>query len=335
MKPVSVAGNDFPWPQIRRARQIPTDYCFYENHHDRLSMRDLNPDHLRSFLAVVEEGGFSAAARRLNLSQPAVSMQIRDLEARLRLALIERLGKRAYPTAAGEDLIGHAHAVLEAIEAASDAMRRHRDGFLGRVRMGTGRASLTYMLPPVLRRLRDRHPNIEISVKTGTTAEMVADIAANRLDIGLVTLPVDHPGIAVTPVDTRELVAILPMGGPAPPAALAPADLAALPLVLEDLHSNLTTLVLDWLAAGGVRPDPVLIYDNLEAVKAIVGTGLGYSILQFEATTEGVARDRLHVRPLAPALHRTLGIAMRRDKPADHALAIVRDALLRLGAGKA
>ncbi|MCF4166882.1 LysR family transcriptional regulator [Zavarzinia compransoris] len=294
-------------------------------------MRDLNPDQLRSFLAVVEEGGFSAAARRLNLSQPAVSTQVRELEARLQLRLIERLGKRAFPTRAGEDLADHARAVLAALAAASDAMRRHRDGFLGRVRIGTGSASLAYLMPPVLRGLRDRHPNIEITVTTGTTIDMVEDIAANRLDIGLVTLPVEHPGMAVTPIDTRDLVAVLPVGGDEPPPVLRPGDLAGLPLVLETMQSNLTALVLGWLAAGGVRPEPILIYDNMEAVKAIVATGLGYSILQFEATVEGVARDRLQVRRLDPPLRRTLALAVRKDKPLDGALAVVHGALREIG----
>ncbi|PWR20589.1 LysR family transcriptional regulator [Zavarzinia compransoris] len=298
-------------------------------------MRDLSLDQLRSFLTIVDLGGFSAAARHLNLSQPAVSVQIRELESRLGLRLLERLGKRAFPTAAGLELADHARALLAAGEAALAAMRRHRDGFLGKVRIGTGRATLTYLLPPVLRALRDQHPNIDVSVLTGTTLQMIEDIAANRIDIGVVTLPARHPGIEVTPIDERELVAIVPVeAGEPPPPHLGPGDLAGRPLVLEDLHSNLTTLALDWLAAGGVRPDPVLTYDSLEAVKAIVGTGLGYSILQAEAAVGGVAADRLHVRPLVPRLTRRLALAQRRDKPADRAFAIVREALLGLAAVK-
>lgn len=298
-------------------------------------MRAFNLDQLRSFLAVVDLGGFSAAARHLNLSQPAVSVQIRELESRLGLRLLERLGKRAFPTDAGSELAGHARQILAAAEAAALAMRRHRDGFLGKVRIGTGRATLTYLLPPVLRRLRDEHPNIDVTVETGTTLGMIEGIATNRLDIGVVTLPAVHPGIEVLPIDERELVAILPVGdGPLPLPRLVPADLAGRPLVLEDLHSNLTNLVLDWLAAGGVRPEPVLTYDSLEAVKAIVGTGLGYSILQLEAAVDGVAADRLHVRSLEPRLMRTLALAWRRDKPMERALAIVRDALLGIAAVK-
>ncbi|MFZ2872224.1 LysR family transcriptional regulator [Zavarzinia sp.] len=298
-------------------------------------MRDLNLDQLRAFLAVVEAGGFSAAARRLNLSQPAVSVQIRELESRLGLRLIDRLGKRAHPTAAGAELVEHGQGIMAAVEAAESAMRRHRDGWLGRVRIGTGAATLTYLLPPVLRDLRGAYPQIEVSVATGTTDDMIDHLMANRMDIGIVTLPVSHPGIELTVIDTKQLVAILPAAQGALPPVLRPADLEGLPLVIEHRGSNLTRLVLDWLAAGGVTPAPILEYDGLEAVKAIVAAGLGYSIIQLEATKDGVARDQLVVRPLDPALPRVIALARRRDKPVDRALAIVTTALMTLGGDRA
>lgn len=294
-------------------------------------MRDLNLDQLRSFLAVVETGGFSAAARLLALSQPAVSVQIRELEQRLGLRLIERLGKRALPTAAGQDLVEHGRRIMAAVEAAEGAMRRHRDGWLGRVRIGTGAATMTYLLPSVLRALRDSYPNVEVAVATGTTDEIVERLMAMQLDIGIVTMPVAHPGLTITPVATGELVAILPPGTPTGPA-LTPRDLAGHQLVIEQRRSNLTRLVLKWLAAGGVEPASILEYDGLEAVKAIVAAGLGYSIIQVEATRDGVACGQLTVRPLAPRLDRSIALALRSDRLADRALSVVEGALRHLGA---
>lgn len=296
-------------------------------------MRDFNLDQLRSFLAVIDQGSFSAAARQLNLSQPAVSIQIRELEGRTGLQLVERLGKRAFPTAAGTDLAAHARRILEAVEQAALAMRRHRDGYLGKVRIGTGAATLTYLLPPVLRRLRDSHPNIEVSVMAGTTAGMIEHLLANRLDLGIVTLPAAHPLIEVTPLNTKELVAILPADRPNLPDRPRPADLADMPLVIEEHGSNLTYIVLEWLAAAGVRPDPILEYNGLEAVKAIVGAGMGYAIIQTEAAMDGVALDRFAVRRLDPPLSRAIALAQRRDKPDSPALSIVREAVMTLRHG--
>src|SRR5687767_3841420 len=100
-------------------------------------MRGLNPDQLRALTEVVELGSFTAAARRLNLTQPAISLQIRQLEERLGLTLVERLGKRAYATAPGRELVEHAQRMAREADAALAAMRRYHEGWLGRVRVGT------------------------------------------------------------------------------------------------------------------------------------------------------------------------------------------------------
>src|SRR5688572_9574772 len=136
-------------------------------------MRSLNLDQLRTLLTVVEHGSFSAAAKRLNLSQPAVSLHVRELETRLGVGLVERLGKKAYPTAAGQELIEHAQRLMQAEESAIVSMRRHREGLAGRVRIGTNAHYLIYCLPPVLRRLRAEFPMIELVITTDITSGLV------------------------------------------------------------------------------------------------------------------------------------------------------------------
>lgn len=97
-------------------------------------MRSLNLDQLR---AVIERGSFTAAAKELNLTQPAVTHQVQELERRFKIALVERLGKRAYLTQAGERLIEHARLLLEEDSRPQLTMRRFDDGWLGQVRIGT------------------------------------------------------------------------------------------------------------------------------------------------------------------------------------------------------
>ena len=99
-------------------------------------MRNLNLDQLRTLLEVVELGNFSAAARRLNLTQPAVSLQVRELEQRFGVQLIERMGKQAHATAPGRDLIEAARRIFSECEVADAAMRRFREGWIGRVHLG-------------------------------------------------------------------------------------------------------------------------------------------------------------------------------------------------------
>ena len=153
-------------------------------------MRSLNLDQLRALIEVVELGNFSAAARRLNLSQPAVSLQIRELENRYGLKLIERLGKSAHATAPGLALVEHARLIADECNAADLAMRRFRDGWLGRVRIGTTLTAMMYELPPILKRLHVEHPGIELLVSNMPTRDSVEAIINNTLDFALVTLPV-------------------------------------------------------------------------------------------------------------------------------------------------
>jgi len=297
-------------------------------------MRGMRLDALRTLIDVVELGSFSAAARRQNLSQPAISQQVRELEDRLGVSLVERLGKRAYATRAGAELIESARRIEREVDAAVDAMRRHREGRLGRVRIGTGEAILTYLLPPVLRVLSRDHANIELAIAVGSTARIVERLSRNEIDIGLVTLPVDDRALAVTRLRDDAMVAILPPSARRVPAVLTAQALARYPLILDSQGAQMHELARDWLRAGGVDPRPALEVGAVEAIKNVVASGLGASILPVEGVMGGVGVGRVVIRPLSPPLMRSLALVQRRDKGDDPALTIVRDALAALATRK-
>jgi len=215
-------------------------------------MRRLNLDQLHALVEVVRLGSFSAAARGLNLSQPAVSLQIRELEQRLGLELVERLGKQAYATAAGAELIERAARIAREVDDAEDAMRRHRDGWLGRVRIGTGAAIVTYLLPPLLRTLRRAHPDIEIVINSGTTERIVERLARNEVDIGLVTLPVHDRTLVVQPLREDAMLAVLPPSERGAPATMDAAGLARYPVILDAVGAQMHALARDWFRDAGV-----------------------------------------------------------------------------------
>ena len=169
-------------------------------------MRNLNLDQLRTLVEVVRQGSFSAAARTLNLTQPAVSLQIRELESRWGVRLIERLGKQAHATIPGRDLIAHAQRIFRECEAVEESMRRFRDGWLGRVHIGTTLTALMYELPPVLRELRSAHPRVDLVVTNMATRISVERILDNTIDLALVTLPVKSEQLKVTPLRAQEPV---------------------------------------------------------------------------------------------------------------------------------
>ena len=123
------------------------------------------------------------------MTQPAVSLQVRQLERRYGLKLVERVGRRARPTAAGLELLTHIRAIDATLAQAEQAMTAHASQVSGRLRLGTGATACTYLLPPLLADLRRRFPALEVVASTGNTADMLRGLENNALDIGLVTMP--------------------------------------------------------------------------------------------------------------------------------------------------
>jgi DNA-binding transcriptional LysR family regulator len=282
-------------------------------------MRRLSLDHLHTFADVVRLGSFSAAARRLNLTQPAVSLHIKQLETRLGVRLIERIGRRAHPTAAGRDLIAHVQRVDAAVVGALEAVANHRDGGSGRLRLGTGATACIYLLPPVLRALRQNFPALEIVVNTGNTPDILAALEDNAIDLALVTLPA--PGRNFQAMWTREdeLVAIFPPGTDALPARITAAYLAGQPLVLYETGGHARRVIDQWFMRAGLAPKPIMELGSVEAIKKLVGAGMGCAVLPQMALAER-ASDRLVARALTPRLRRKLALVLRRDKQLDRGL---------------
>jgi len=290
-------------------------------------MRSLSLDQLRALQTVVEVASFTGAARQLNLSQSAVSVQIRELEERCGVRLIERLGKKAYATAAGREVIEHARRISSEADAITAAVRRFREGWIGRVHIAAALTALMYLLPPVLKKLRADYPGIDLFISNAPTDAMVDGVLRNEMDIGLVTLPVTENRLLVTPLHVETMVAIFPESAQDIPKAVTPEYVAAQFLILE--YGAVSALIREWLSAGGVAPQQTMTVSAIEAVKVVVSAGMGMSIVPAMSVAE--ATDEIVVRPLKPPLRRTLALIQHRNKPDDLALRIVRDALMELG----
>lgn len=296
-------------------------------------MRSLNLDQLRALIRVVEQGSFSAAARQLHLTQPAVSLQIRELERRFGVRLIERLGKQAHATAPGRDLIDAAHRIFRECELTEAMMRRYRDGWIGRVHIATTNTTLMYILPPILRRLSLDHPGIELHVTNMPTRDSVERILQNKFDLALVTLPVEKAQLRITPLRPEMLVAIFPAGTRNLPDEITPDYVARQPLLMEHTGGAVHALVARWLSQQGPLPRAPMHLGTVEALKSAVASNLGMSIVP-EIAVAGAEADVI-VRPLRPPLSRMLALIEHCNKPNEPALEIVRNALLGLRIGGA
>src|SRR5262249_47438262 len=269
-------------PDCRRRNAGPGTIFYGNNKRDLWfysAMRSLNLDQLRAFVEVVERGSLTAAAKELNLTQPAVTHQVQELERRFNVDLVERFGKRAYLTQAGEKLIAHARQLRENDTRAKREMRRFEGGWLGRVRIGTSATVLMYALPPVLRRLKIDHPQLEINLKAGLTATTLQMLKTNALDLGLCALPINDPAFETIPLFEDPLVAIVPVKMTKVPKKVTPAFLSRFPLILVNEESALRRTVHEWLEQAGPPPKPVMEFDHVEAIKSVVAVGLGCSVV--------------------------------------------------------
>jgi DNA-binding transcriptional LysR family regulator len=296
----------------------------------------LSPVHLRTLHEIARLGSFSRAAEALQISQPAVSLHVRQLEDSLGLPLLERTGKRATPTRAGKVLLEHGGRALDALDAAAARVHALRGVVAGRVRVGTGATASIYLLPPILRRLRARYPELELVIVTGNTPEIAKAVADNALDLAVVTLPVRSRQLVVTPFYTDRLVAI------APPErrrrrrrALTPGHLAREPLILYERGGTIRQVIEGWFRRGRVNPRVAMELGNGEAIKELVGAGLGPSITSAISVRAEARAGTLRVIPLAPPLVRHLGIIRRRDKPLSPPLLALLRALQRRASRRA
>ena len=277
---------------------------------------DLRLARLETLAAVARHGSFSHAARELHLSQPAVSMQVRQLELALGLPLLERVGKRAFPTKAGELLLAHAGRALRELETGLEVVQQLRGIVAGRIRLGTSASFSIYLLPPALRRFRSRYPRTELTVVTGNAPEIARAVVGRELDVGIVSLPVRERELAVSPFYRDEVVAIAPPDRRWRRGHRAAArDLVSAPLILFERGATLRRMIDDWFRRAGEVPAAAMELGNTEAIKKLVEAGLGLSVTSWFGVAAEVRRRKLAAARLDPPLYREIGVIRRRDKP--------------------
>ncbi|WP_313112537.1 LysR family transcriptional regulator [Pseudescherichia sp.] len=277
-------------------------------------MTTLNLGNLATFRLVVQRGSFSAAANALGLSQPAVSLQIRQLEHFLQARLIERTGRGVKATAAGLALLTHDERINQAVDEAIRSVSAFSHEVSGTIRLGTGATACIHLLPPLLQRLRIDYPPLQVGVTTGNTPGIVQAVEENRLDLGLVTLPASGRSLEISPFLDEEFVFIEALVHPHPAELLTPEVLYALPLIAFEEGSSTRTLIDGWFATAGLPTTPVMQLGSIEAIKRMVCAGLGYSIVPHMSVAHPADRKGLNVRSLNPVLQRQLAIVMRQDK---------------------
>ncbi|WJV55013.1 LysR family transcriptional regulator [Prodigiosinella aquatilis] len=296
-------------------------------------MARLNPDLLATFAIVVRESSFSAAGDILGLTQPAVSLQVRQLEHYFGLRLVERAGKKLRPTPAGETLLAQAERVRVVLDDVQQAMADYSQDAIGSVVLGTGATACIHLMPPLLRELRQDYPRITVGIRTGNTRDIVKAVADNQIDAALVTMPASGRNLVISPLLEDEFVAILSKDC-ATALLFDAATLNRLPLIVFESGSSTRSLIDDWFSASGEKNVPVMELGSIEAIKEMVVAGLGYSIIPRIAVTPELLRRGVCAHALTPPLSRTLSIVLRQDKLLNKVLKIVLNRLEKTALAK-
>ncbi|MFI6961563.1 LysR family transcriptional regulator [Streptomyces sp. NPDC050149] len=289
--------------------------------------------HLFAFVAVAEELHFGRAARRLQMAQPPLSQQIRQLEKELGVQLFERNTRSVRLTSAGESFLQPVRTVIEDLDTAVRAAKAAGRGEYGRVSIGFAGASSHETLPRLTRAVRAAHPAIEL-VMTGQTYANVAlaRVADGSLDLGFVRLPVTQPGVTFRVIDEEELVCALPSDHPLAGRDSVPLEvLAGEPFV--SFPANTGSTVRDAMVgaceAAGFNPRVVQEAPDSYTILALVAAGVGVTLTV--TSVQHIQQSGLVYRPLAgPPIRRQAALAWRADNPsaALHAvLAVAEDAL--------
>jgi DNA-binding transcriptional LysR family regulator len=271
---------------------------------------------LKAFLAIAETRTFTAGAKRVNVTQAAISMQIRQLEDELDLQLFTRTPRRVILTEAGEHLLERARSILREHDAAIAEIAELGGVERGRLRIGSASAEFaSFQLPRILKKLIDRYPNAELTMSAGTSERLVEKLLHGDIDIAFVSLPVENKAITTERLFSDEIVAIAHPSHPrARKRTIAAADLAREKLILGERGGNTRRLIDRFFAAAGLKPNIVMELSRQEAINQMVEAGMGVGTAGAKTIADEIREGRLVSWIIEHAeINWELGLARLRD----------------------
>ncbi len=281
------------------------------------------PMELRSlsiFVAVAENGSFTRAGRKLRVSQSAVSQQIRALEQGLGSKLFTRQARKVSLTQAGSVLLPYAKQIIRKVEEAVAVVSDLEGLGRGKVAIGAGAAVCHHLLPPLLSEFSARFGKIEVQVISGFSEQTLKRTLDGTVDLGIVLMPINNPGVVATEVGRDELLAIAPKGHAWEALErVKPKDFIKESLVTTERESQTFRIFERFLIEAGVFPTVAMEIGDTEAVKRMVEAGLGVSIIAdwasgLRGSTNNLTNN-LVVRPLGHnGIHRSWGVIRRANE---------------------
>ena len=260
----------------------------------------MNLNHLAIFHAVAQTGSMTVGAERLDISQPAVSKQVRELERFLGVHLFDRVGRRVFLSQAGVILADYARRVFALVKEGEQAMAEVRAVGLGRLVIGASTTIGSYLLPGVLSEFSRRHPKIELLVEIENTEQVHHRLVSHELDLGLTEGFVEHEELESEVFYQDELVVIAsPDHRLAKSARVSLKAIQEEPFILREPGSGTRAVEERALSRLKLPVRTAMALGSTEAIKRVVAEGVGLAIVSRLAVQAECAAGTLAILPVA------------------------------------
>lgn len=292
-------------------------------------MSGLTLKHLRYLDALARHGHFGRAADACAISQPALSLQIKELEAMLGAPLVERAARQVRLTTLGEDFVGRARKILLEVDELDDLVRAAKGALAGRLRLGIIPTVAPYLLPDMIGALAVRLPALELQPRESVTKSLIANLLDCRLDVAIVALPISEPALAEFPLFEEDFVLVRPLDDAAKPVP-SPASLQEMRLLLLEEGHCFRDQALSFCETKAAGPRYLMEGSSLSTLVQMVAAGMGITLIPEMALALETRSTRVSIaRFEPPGPSRTIGMVWRKTNPLAEQLmevgAIVRE----------
>lgn len=280
---------------------------------------------LKYFDALARHQHFGRAAEACAISQPALSLQIKELETMFGAALVERGARKVRLTAVGEDVVRKAREVLVGVEELEDLMRAARGPLAGRFRLGVIPTVAPYLLPQTITALSQRFPEIDLELRETVTKSLVRDLLDSRLDAAIVALPISEPSLREFALFKEDFVLVRPAQDANKPVP-GPEMLKTMRLLLLEEGHCFRDQALSFCEMTQAQPRQLMEGSSLSTLVQMVGAGMGLTLIpEMALPIETRSADVSVARFPQPTPSRTIGMVWRKTNP-------LSDQLMQVGA---
>ncbi len=283
---------------------------------------------LRTLTTVVDVGGFTRAAERLHLVQSAVSQSVKRLEREVGMQLLERRRDGVVPTEAGVALVRHARFILNSVARAEEDLAAFRDLERGQLQVGILHTAVPLVLAPWIRQVNATHPGLQLRVREGMVDELVDLLRLRVIDVAVLFLPADLPGMEVEELARVELAAVLHPTHPlADREQLSIDELADQRWISFPPQNPGRVWLEDACEQAGFTPSAVLEVDSLSHLKTYVEEAVGVALLPPQACELERRLGSLAIVEVTPRPQVALAAVVDPARPAGRVLEAVRPLL--------